>query len=746
MAEAVQEGTIILAGDDGKVGARLRVWLVRDSKPVTGAPPGLRLDEAGRLILVEGLTYGYELLGADDSVFSSAKLEPCELFEPDRAGASRGRLTPGNRAGILAITLSGPGEFFVSATAEVASSKLRYEVEYRSMLRDITSDLAEAALARFGATQSHYALMDEGEPSTLYQRFAFLQALLDTEEYQQALNQVLARPYVSSVRKLTIVPTSRGLRASSSTIRALTQSGPRRALPKSIGVLTAVPREIQDSHLAPDTDNVPNRFIKALLESWRGLAQAVQSALVSERAMTNRAPAPVIRGLAESTRIIDGLDVVLASPLFRTVSRLQNLPVANEVLLKRPGYRELARLHQQAQLAATMTWDGADLVFGAGQRDVATLYEYWAFLHIGRIVADLCGKSFDYAGLFEVSDSGLQLNLRKRRAQVVQGMVAFADHELHLSLWFNRPFRRSSGESWTRDMRPDMSLSIATSKDAGALESIWLHFDAKYRVDRLLGVLNDEEDEDLGEGGKGDRSLRADLLKMHAYRDAIRRSSGAYVIYPGDGSGKNDETFLQYHEILPGLGAFALLPSENGPLIGASAIRSFLVDVLSHAGDVLSHSHRADYWVNHVRGQPPTPSKSSAVPSRTVEGLRLLNRPPDDEMVCFVRMESFVHWGQADSILHFRGDGPPELLAHIFRSQWAVLISDAGQLILLRLGATVSDVTREPVEAMQGTWLGMLAAPSTAPDWLTSSAAQEVLAAHTSTAMSWGDLARRICS
>ena len=32
------------------------------------------------------------------------------------------------------------------------------------------------------------------------------------------------------------------------------------------------------------------------------------------------------------------------------------------------------------------------------------------------------------------------------------------------------------------------------------------------------------------------RSRREDLLKMHAYRDAIRRTAGAYVLFPGNES------------------------------------------------------------------------------------------------------------------------------------------------------------------------------------------------------------------
>ena len=38
---------------------------------------------------------------------------------------------------------------------------------------------------------------------------------------------------------------------------------------------------------------------------------------------------------------------------------------------------------------------------------------------------------------------------------------------------------------------------------------------------------------------------RADLLKMHAYRDAIRRSAGAYVLYPG--SEKEHSPFRWFH-------------------------------------------------------------------------------------------------------------------------------------------------------------------------------------------------------
>ena len=52
---------------------------------------------------------------------------------------------------------------------------------------------------------------------------------------------------------------------------------------------------------------------------------------------------------------------------------------------------------------------------------------------------------------------------------------------------------------------------------------------------------------------------RADLLKMHAYKDAIRRTGGAYVLYPGT----EDRVVSGFHEIIPGLGAFAISPKHG---------------------------------------------------------------------------------------------------------------------------------------------------------------------------------------
>jgi hypothetical protein len=63
---------------------------------------------------------------------------------------------------------------------------------------------------------------------------------------------------------------------------------------------------------------------------------------------------------------------------------------------------------------------------------------------------------------------------------------------------------------------------------------------------------------------------------MHAYKDAIRRTGGAYVLYPGD----TPVTKKGFHEIIPGLGAFPVHPSKTND--GISELKDFIQDVINH--------------------------------------------------------------------------------------------------------------------------------------------------------------------
>ena len=140
-------------------------------------------------------------------------------------------------------------------------------------------------------------------------------------------------------------------------------------------------------------------------------------------------------------------------------------------------------------------------------------------------------------------------------------------------------------------------------------------------------------------------------MKMHAYRDAIRRSAGAYVLYPGRDDGKSPQYPL-YHEILPGLGAFLLRPTDTGTTAADSehALRAFLEAVISHLAAQGTGLERSRYWTDQsYAGAPPTP----------IDYSEILTKPPADTQVLLGVLKSPEHreWVMKVERYNLRADG-----------------------------------------------------------------------------------------
>ena len=172
--------------------------------------------------------------------------------------------------------------------------------------------------------------------------------------------------------------------------------------------------------------------------------------------------------------------------------------------------------------------------------------------------------------------------------------------KLAISLYYNRRFRRSKASnpdwngSYTSAFDPDFSISASPS--AGGV-SHWLHFDAKYRLERqeVEGLF--EANSEAVEGHEGATSYKTelsrvhkqdDLFKMHTYRDGILGSRGAYILFPGDGFGGRTEepgrNFFVRHPTalngssmhrIPSVGAFSLAPT--GSFMQRSTIQELLL-------------------------------------------------------------------------------------------------------------------------------------------------------------------------
>jgi DNA-binding transcriptional regulator YhcF (GntR family) len=230
-----------------------------------------------------------------------------------------------------------------------------------------------------------------------------------------------------------------------------------------------------------------------------------------------------------------------------------------------------------------LIWQGGDNVYDAGKKDIATLYEYWLFftlLDLLKEVFEIEPKSI--AELIQHDKGQLSLNLKQGTAIAMKGVFKSPSRNLNIQFSYNRSFGGGktfpNSGSYTTTLRPDYTLSIwpeeiTEAKDAERTELIThIHFDAKYKVKNFYELISKSKEEELTEEEntelikeeleevKKGTFKNQDLLKMHAYKDAIRRTGGAYVLYPGEGQ---DEPFRGFHELIPGLGAFVIKPNKD---------------------------------------------------------------------------------------------------------------------------------------------------------------------------------------
>jgi hypothetical protein len=239
-------------------------------------------------------------------------------------------------------------------------------------------------------------------------------------------------------------------------------------------------------------------------------------------------------------------------------------------------------------------------------------------------------------------------------------------------------------------MRPDYTLSLwpaeFSPEEAEAQElMVHVHFDAKYRVDSLTELFGED---DAGEEEKRERHgtwKRADLLKMHAYRDAIRRTQGAYILYPGDDI---PATFAGFREILPGLGAFVLKPG-----CGKTDLANFIRDVLAHVCDRATARERQTYHTYRVQEEPASYQVNQPIPECEPKS-KERHAPPAETFVLigWCRGEDHRRWIVREGLYNCRMDtvaGSLRLKPEIAGARYLLLHSDGSKAVpgLLRISS-----------------------------------------------------------
>ena len=559
-----------------------------------------------------------------------------------------------------------------SAVIDVRSLKLNYRTEYRGMLRRISDEIAGLVVdvrssAKIGFNSTFVGKTDAG---WLQVQLELLRDSLDSSDFSSAMQRIVNFPHerLSTVRDS--VASDRPIRWTHASVRQLVTANPRRKLstlhPLFIQYgLESVAERVLLQRKERDLDTIENRFVKFALTEF--LAFLTHARGIFEISVGWAASAALCRRLAAK------IDDWLSRSLFRNVSEMRFAPFGSPVLQRKAGYRELLRLWLRFHAGAELSWDGGEDLFRAGQRDVASLYEYWLFFELLDWFCRKC-RGGVRPRLEELVD-GLEtaspnLKLRKR-IEIGPFVGTFVGHSRRLNARFayNRRFEvthdRNLSGSWTRRLHPDYTLTFwpaeLSESDAERQELlVHVHFDAKYRVENIDSLFGVEAADDADDELEGNYK-RQDLLKMHAYRDAIKRSQGAYVLYPGR---SNAAVKLQgFHEILPGLGAFGVSPDENGMAHGMESLTQFLDEVLFHLGNRTTSQERLSFHVaeSYEIKEQPVQYGSLLLPERDelYENKRAL--PPSEHhvVVAWYNTPQQLEWTLTKGIANVRlGDRP----------------------------------------------------------------------------------------
>ena len=525
-----------------------------------------------KIQLKEGCTYEYQF--SDETIFFKEGSKKNAIVSFSKFGKHKGSINPNILVGTHSLEINNSP---ILLPIEVRSVKSEYRSDYRFMLESITERCTDLIMQIDSPINQHFETDFNKNPETLYQRFSFVKSLIDSQEFEEAIQKIVSNPTTKWEEEHEEKDIRKIRRFNQKNIQQLVtksnrmQIGSNHFLNKSYG-LTSIPNKIDSTRKTESIDTAENRFIKHSLEEFLFFCENC------ERKFEKYSNAKFESGLL-ATKI----STLLNQSFFKQISRPTSLKLNSPVLQRKSGYREVLNAWLKFDLAAKLIWNGGDNVYSAGKKDIATLYEYWLFftlLDLLKEVFEIEPKSIEE--LIQYDKGQLALNLKQGTAIALKGVYKSATRNLNIQFSYNRSFGGGKtfpkSGSYTTTLRPDYTLSIwpeeiKEAQDAEITELIThIHFDAKYKVNNFYELISKSKDEELSEEEnielineeleevKKGTFKNQDLLKMHAYKDAIRRTAGAYVLYPGEGK---DEPFRGFHELIPGLGAFVIKPNKD---------------------------------------------------------------------------------------------------------------------------------------------------------------------------------------
>ncbi|MCK6533076.1 MAG: restriction endonuclease-like protein [Polyangiaceae bacterium] len=399
---------------------------------------------------------------------------------------------------------------------EVASGKWT-DADFDHLLADVTEIAAALPFSSRvggGLPYERTALPEQQVP---YHAFVYLRYILSDaaplhEQLGPSLRRVVAQPHRKLVPRGRVVPLERArLVGTRGLVRILEQPGDWIGVergyggPLALALRNHLPEQIEEDHRTATLDTPENRFVLMFLELCRSIVERTRNTASAWSGFSRS------RLLDDCDRIQRVLAPIRSHAMWRDVGQLAHVPAGSSVLQRQYGYRDVLRHYVRLRLVSRIPLDDDAVEDLLGLKDVATLYELWCFFAVVDAARACLGRPVE-ASTPRVEPGQLTVPWGFR--------VAWSDGS---ELFYNASFTPKSKDPAFRStsvvLRPDVTLRIPD----GPARGVHL-FDAKFRLQAL--PTDDADDVDA-------TFKRADLYKMHTYRDAIPSARSAWIIYPG---------------------------------------------------------------------------------------------------------------------------------------------------------------------------------------------------------------------
>ncbi|GGP02629.1 hypothetical protein GCM10010992_07880 [Cloacibacterium rupense] len=612
--------------------------------------------------ILEGNTYEYYFNKSNYQL--SANISGIVI--PSKKHVTSGRIVPNIYVGTLSLDIVDTlkNVSISKIDIEVLATKFNQELDksyrenYRLMLEDITDKCTELLMQINSPVYQTFDINFNSDSSTIYQRFCFIQSVLNNSDFYESVQKIISNPKTSWDEETEVIDIRKVKRFSNASIRQILTGSNRLNLPENHFLrnnnINSVPLKIKGNRKIENIDTPENRFIKHVLERFKQFCE--ECLLIFDK---NK----MVKPIQEAEFLIDKLNRELSQPFFQIINEPNFLKLNSPVLQKRSGYREVLNRWLQFELASKLIWKGGEDVYNAGKKDIASLYEYWLFFTLYDLIKEkfnIHSVDFEdkaYKHLIEPTKDGLNVMVKSGKHTALKGIYTKRNRDLNVKFSYNRTFKGGVNYSekitgsWTAPLRPDYTLSIwpkyLSEKEAESNESIvHIHFDAKYKINNFYQTVNPniedlELEETLNREEIEERKgtyKNVDLLKMHAYKDAIRRSGGAYILYPGI----KEKPFRGFHEIIPGLGAFSVNPSNNTSEI--KELSKFLDLIIDHLLDRTSQREKLSDETYKIFKEPKSDDNVLHEPMPEYYGEEKINPDETKVIVGFYKSNEQLDW------------------------------------------------------------------------------------------------------